>query len=268
MSKYDVIYSVTAHESPECVWNLVENIKRYHNGKNVLVVFHINNYLKNTLPYYDSPRHIVLFNPEVVDKEKYTSDIFLAHLSNYRMIKNLQFDFFCTLASNCLFVREPNWRLIEKETPGLFPGRSSEKFEIPDTTKAFWDEFVKNQHLVDLFTEHEVQPILKNHEGTYYKKSVFNYIFWFYILGRVDKKAFTNDVLAFEEVLFPSLEKYATGVVSRRFCGLCPDITKDQLMELIDTGGCPPLPGDWYNIVKVPRDINNELRKIINERSV
>lgn len=265
MSKYDVIYSITAHESPDCVWNLVDNIKKYHKDKNVLIVFHVNTVLEKLLPLYDNAREGVIFNPEVIDKYKYTSDIFLAHLSNYRLIKEEKFDLFCTLASNCMFVREPNWKLIEKETPGLYPGRTSGKFAVPDTTKAFWDDFVKNHHLVDLFSEHEVVPVLKNHEGTYYKKAVFNYIFWFYILGKVDKKSFTNDVLAFEEVLFPSMEKYATGQVSRRFCSLCPDITEAQILEVAETGGCSALPGDWHNIVKVPRSMENPLRKLVNQ---
>lgn len=264
MVNYDFIYSVVAHESPECIWNLRDNIIKTHPGKKVLIVIAVNNYLAEVMPYDGTSRDHVIFNSDIRDRQKYTSDIFIAHLSNYRMVEKYSFSYFCTLSSNCLFLKEPDYDRIEMGTPKLAVTGNSPGFKIPDTTANFWDEFRKNDILLRFFKEFNIEPVLRNHEGVYYRRSVINYISWAAVLGGIKKEAFTNDVLAFEEVLFPSLEKLATGVVSRRYCGLIPEIKESDIMSIFTTGGCPSLVGNHYNIVKVPRDMGDPLRKLVN----
>jgi len=260
--RFDLVISVTAHEQIDCLYNMYENIMRFTEGKRVLVIFNINDELAlklNTVRVYEN----LIFNSKRSNKTKFSSDIFLAHLQNYDAVKGHNFDLFCTLASNCLFVRKPDWDIIYKETPSL--NVTTSIFKVPDTSKYLWDELLKNQHLVDVFTEEGVPPALSLHEGAFFKKEVFNYIYYFCILNRITKETFTNDVIPAEETILPSLEKYATGVVSKRYCGLIPEINEMDVLKIIQTGTCPSLIGNHYNIVKVPRDMNNVLRKIINQ---
>lgn len=264
MNSYDIVYSVVAHESPECVWNLYENIIKFHKNKNVLVIFNFNSELGEYFENEKLPKNFKI-NYILKNKKKYTSDIFIAHLYNYWTISEYKFEFFCTLASNCLFVKSPNWPEIITETPRLKPGSGKGVFYLPDTTKAFWDEFMLCGLIVDVFRKEGIEPRLKNHEGTYYRKDVINWIWWFCFFNKINhKEAFANDTIAFEEVMFPSLEYYCTGQVSRRYCGINPELTQNELVRIIDSGGCQSIPGNHYNIVKVPRDVNNELRKIVN----
>ncbi len=234
----------------------------FHKDKSVLVIFHINHDLGFELNKI-KVRDNLIFNPKLSDKTKYSSDLFFSHLENYDLVKNHNFDLFCTLASNCLFVRKPDWEEIYKETPSL--NVTTSIFKVPETSKYLWDEFLKNQHLVDVFTEEGVPPALSLHEGAYFKKEVFNYIYYFCILNRITKEAFTNDVIPAEETVLPSLEKYATGKVSKRYCGLIPEINEMDVLKIIQTGTCSSLIGDHFNVVKVPRDMNNRLRQIINQ---
>lgn len=262
MSKYDIVFSVVAHESIDCVYNLYENIIKFTEGKRVLVIFNINHALGfqlNTVRIHEN----LIFNPKLSDKTKYSSDIFLAHLSNYDQIKGHQFDLFCVLASNCMFVRKPDWNQIYTETPKL--NVTTRIFMVPDSTKSLWDEFIKNEHIVKVFKKEGVEPTLINCEGSFYRKEVFNYIYYFCILNRITKEAFTNDVTPAEETILPSIERFATGIVSKRYCGLIPDINEMDLLKIIQTGGCLSLRGNHYCIVKVPRDMNNILRKLINQ---
>jgi hypothetical protein len=241
---------------------MYQNIMKFTEGKRVLVIFNINHSLAfqlNSVRVHEN----LIFNKKLSDKTKYSSDIFLAHLENYDAVKGHQFDLFCTLASNCMFVKKPNWSEIYEQTPPL--NVTTSIFKVPETTKSLWDEFIKNEHIVKVFEKEGVEPILINCEGTYFRKDVFNYIYYFCILNKITKQAFTNDVTPAEETILPSLERFATGKLSKRYCGLIPDINEMDLLKIIQTGGCPSLRGDHYNIVKVPRDMNNVLRKLINQ---
>ena len=176
MKKFDIVYSVIAHESIDCVYNLYKNIIKFHEGKSVLVIFNINHKLAfqlNTVRIHEN----LIFNKKLSDKTKFSSDIFLAHLENYDAVRTYQFDLFCTLASNCLFVKRPDFNSIYKETPYL--NVTTSIFKVPDTTKSLWDEFIKNKHIVDIFESEGVEPVMINCEGAYFNKEVFNYIYYF-----------------------------------------------------------------------------------------
>lgn len=262
--RLDIIYSLCAHESAECLFNLYENILKFNEGKNVLVVVSINQHLCDELRSYelnDYPK--LLINPKITEKQKFSHHILFGHFDNYDLIRLNDFDLFCTLASNCMFVRKPDWNQIYTETPRL--NVTTRIFMVPDTTKSLWDEFIKNEHIVEVFEKEGVEPTLINCEGSFYRKEVFNYIYYFCILNRITKEAFTNDVTPAEETVLPSIERLATGDVSKRYCGLIPEINEMDLLKIIQTGGCPSLRGNHYCIVKVPRDINNVLRKLINQ---
>ena len=74
--RYDIVYSITAHECPECVQQLYDNIIRYNAGLRVLVVFHINEALHavvHSIPSHDN----LFFIPTRTDKVRFIASIFL-----------------------------------------------------------------------------------------------------------------------------------------------------------------------------------------------
>lgn len=262
MSYYNVVYSVTAHESIESVYNLYENIMKFHEGYNVLVVFHLNielHHKKEALPEHDN----LWYHPLPVNKVKYASDIFLAHLANYNLIRDNEFDLFCTLASNCMFVRKPDLAAIKDSTPTLNMVRKT-GYNVPDSQKWLWDTFLQDEKIAKVFKDHDIELVAHSHEGAYFRKMVINFIFYFCVVNHIKKDNFTKDEAWSEETILPSLEKYATDVVSKRYCGLIPEITTRDILSIAKTGSCWSLIGDHFTIVKVPRDMNNELRILVN----
>lgn len=261
MKKYSIAYSITAHESPECVMNLYENIVKFHPGIPVLVVFHTNPALYREcmrLPQHDN----LWFHPVPKKKERFTASIFLAHLENYKFIERQDFDFFCTLASNCMFVRPVDMDSIRATTPGLYIGGSGYKMFDPE--KWTYQEFLKNVHLVNTFKQNDISVEVVTHEGAYFRKEVMGEMVDFCRRKKIDSDAFVYDTLAAEEVILPSLEKYLTGMVSLRYGIWIPGVKLKDVVSLAETGTCPSAVRGGYNIVKVPRDMENECRKYIN----
>lgn len=259
--KYDICYSVTAHESVECVMNLYENIVKFHPGMNVLVVFNTSPELYkecDKLPARDN----LWFHPVPKRKERFSSAIFLAHLANYSLVERQDFDLFCTLASNCLFVRP--YALVEPAA--LNPAPTG--YTLGDEDRWQAQEFLKNPKVVEVFKKHDIEMVATIHEGAYFKKDVFGWIVDFCKDNGIDRDAFDYDTLACEEALLPSLEKYATGMVGQRPGVWIPGITLADVKSIAMSGGTLSTVGDHYRIVKVPRDMNDEKRKWINSIQV
>lgn len=262
MPKFDIVYSCTAHEKHEVVYNLYENIIKFNPRLNVLIVFHTNVDLLKDCEYFLLHHDNLIFHPTPSKKERFTSSIFLGHLENYRLISELDFDFFCPLASNCLFVCPIDFPTIQKHTPSLNVTKTG--YKLPDPEKWMITEFIKNERLVGIFQDVDMEVCVVTHEGAYFRHEVMEAMSVFCKKWNVNKELFVPDNLPAEEILLPSIEKHITGVVGKRYCGWIPGITEKHVVEIIKTGTCKAMAGHYNNIVKVPRDMENPMRKIIN----
>lgn len=264
-TKYDIVYSITAHEKIDLVWQLYENIVRYNEGLSVLVIFHVNKEL------YDQRKDIpdannLLFHPTPTDKARFTSSIFFAHLENYRLVHAMDFDYFCTLASNSLFVRKVDKRHLDKNIPALRPTSTGYSLGDPEMWSA--DEFVKNMDLADIFQENNIAVKIAIHFGAYFRKETMWFINDFCEKKHITPDIFVNDKIAAEEIILPSLEALATGRVSPRYGLWLPTITMNDVEEIMERGGCRGSVDDRYTIVRVGREDGNEMRKmIINQQT-
>ena len=261
MKKYDIVYSITAHEAIDCVWNLYENIMEFHPGLNVLVVFHTSKKLYRECEKFPE-RDNLWFHPIPKDKARFTSAIFLAHLKNYSLIERMNFDLFCTLASNCMFVR-PYTPVTPAE---LAPSPTG--YSLGDEERWQAQEFLKNPKLVDVFERESIKVETNIHEGAYFRKETIEWIVLFCWDNGIDEDAFLHDTLAAEEVILPSLEKRATGRVGPRYAAWIPGITLEDVKSMAETGTCRSVVGDHFNIVKIPRKMDDPMRIYINELMV
>lgn len=262
--KYDLIYSCTAHEKHEVVYNLYENIMKFHKGLNVLVLFHCNPPLYkdcvDLLPQHDN----LVFHPTPTFKERFTSSLFLAHLANFKYMQDIDFEFFCTLASNCMFVHPPLIDIIRNETPHLKVTQTG--YKMPDPDRWSHTEFVKNAGLVEIFKQLDAEVCLMTHEGAYFRKQTMGAMVALCDNWGINKELFVNEIAA-EEIVLPSLEKYLTGAIGKRYCAWIPGITMENVADVIATGTCKSLAGTFNNILKIPRDMNNPMRKLLTERT-
>lgn len=267
MNHYDIVYSVTAHESVDCLWDLYFNIRKFHkqSGLRVLVIFHCSPALhKEAKAMAPDNTSNPLFHPNPSVKARFTASLFLAHLENFRYLQEqgIEFDYFSTLASNCLFVRP--YETVIPAPLNVTPT----KYSLGDEDKWQAEEFKKNPKLVEVFKKHEIAVACTIHEGAYFTKDVFGFIVDFCKENGIDRDAFEHDTLAAEEVILSSLEKYATGVLGKRKGVWIPGITLSDVKSISETGGCRSTGDGIFNIVKIPRSMNDEKRKYINSIEV
>jgi len=260
----NIVYSITAHESIECVYDLYRNIMRYNAGLECLVVFHLNPLLFSQIDQIPSHDNL-WFHPAPTEKARFSWSILLAHLENYHFIKDIPFDFFCLLASNCMFVRQVDYPKLQSETPRLshklheFASEPSINFE-DIRQEWFWPVFQQCQEIIDLFQEYKIGINARSHEGAYFRKEVMKKIFDFcerHIIGRIA----LPDGLGWEEVVLPSLEKYLTGQIGTRYCHHFPfdrEIPEEEILKMAaGEGEC--------NIIKrVERSMESKTRRFIN----
>jgi len=261
--RYDLIYSITAHESIECVYNLYENIIKFNTGLSCLVVFHVNPFLFSQTDQIPS-RENLWFHPTPTEKKRFSGSLLLAHLQNFDLVREHDFDLFCTLASNCMFVRQVNYEQLLAITP-LLSARPHEReqdasinFESIEQ-EWFWSIYLQCQAIVDLFEVNRIGVNARSHEGAYFRKDVMARICEFCernIVGRID----LLDGVGWEEIIFPSLEKYLTGQLGTRYCRHFPfdrEITQAELIEMAEGPEAP-------NIVKrVERSMESKVRRFI-----
>ncbi len=220
---YDIVYSVTAHESIECVYNLYENIVQHNSQAECLVVFHVNDLLAGQIQTVPAPENL-LFNPRITEKARFTQTLMLAHIDNFRYVEclGIEFKFFALLASNCMFVRDTEQWLIERDTPVL-DGLPHENEQDPGINfehieqEWFWQIYMECQDVVDVFRKNRIGVNARCHEGSYFRKDVFGRICEFceqHIVGKIELK----DGIDWQEIFFPSLEKYFTGRLGTRYC--------------------------------------------------
>jgi len=261
--KYDIVYSVTAHESIECVYNLYENIVKYNAGLDVLVIFHLNEDLYSRLDAIPEADNLI-FNPVRTDKRRFTQSLLWAHLGNFVIVRDLDFDIFALLASNCMFVRQVDYGLIGSGSPGMSPAPHELEQEGSvnfDDIKHewFWSVYLQCPGIQKLFEAKRIGVNARCHEGAYIRKEVMQAIMDF-CQTHIIRKIQLIDGLDWIEILFPSLEKYFTGRIGARYCKHFPFVREIRREEILEIAGGE---GD-YNIVKrVARDMKNEIRRFI-----
>ena len=264
MKRYDIVYSVTAHESIECVYNLYENIMKFNSGLECAIIFHVNEFL-NSQRYLVPISRGLFFNPIITEKSAFTKSIMLAHLDNYEYFRDIDFDLFCLLASNCMFICQVNYKLLEDTTPKLadnvFEDKKDPSINFDKIEKEwFWPIYEKCLSLVELFRMNKIGAQARGHEGAYFRKDVFGSIYDFCmnnIVGKFD----LPDGAGWEEIIIPSLESYFTGSLGTRYCKhfrFDREISNDELIEFVNSSSP-------QNIVKrVERSMDSKVRRFIN----
>jgi hypothetical protein len=248
---YDIIYSIIAHESPECVLDLIKNIFAFHPFMNVGIVIHTN------IVLYEEVKRIhkkhVWIHPEPFDKQWCSYGIFLGHVCNFNYVNSIGIiaKYFITLASNCLFHKSVCLEFIEEkinedsmtyEPPKYMP-------PIPEWCQTY--QLRCNSRFFTCFAQHNIPFINSYHEGTIFEWTIFQKIVNFQDWWAL-KDIITID-FAFEEVLFPSLYTYFTKKHVRSLCTL-KDITLETLKTL-QNPCVKPVPRIWDHPIRV------ELRK-------
>ena len=260
LGEYDIIYSLTCHESPECIIDLLNNIEYFNKKLRYLVIMQINDYL---LKYFlENPQLLwnkiskIIINDYVYNNTLHTYDLIEAHCKNFEKVKDINFKYFCLLSSNCLFKKEITKDFLDN----LYNKQEKSKEERITETKvkgAQLVNFEKNTLLSELFKKQKAPLFVYQHESALYKKGIFQYIYNYCKIYDLKNKITHN--IAFEESIFPTLEYKQLGYLCPRFCKVFWDMPEyTPTIEQIRDEEMPM-------VKRIPRIYDNILRKYIRE---
>ncbi len=227
---YDILYSITAHEAPNCVIDLIENIFANHVGLQVGIFLHTNPALHAALEGIIPYRHGWL-HPAPFDKQWCSYGIFLGHIMNmkYMIEHGIQGRYVCILASNCMFHRPVTREFLDAKYA------EAEETYVPTAPMPPIPEWGPtyqlrcNYEFFRFFHEYRIPFVNSYHEGVLFPWDVMCKIAtfqdWVAMRSRVALE------FSFEEVLFSSLHLYFTGRRVRSICTM-KNIHVDTIQDI------------------------------------
>lgn len=254
-----ILYSLIVHESPECFLDMIKNIYMANQKQKVYVVVHCNRemYILLTHMVKRNPtltEHFMI-NPIFFDKKLYQKDLMNAHYQNYQFMKKrgFIFNYFCLLASNCMFVK--SFDIHEIEDKILDENEYTQNVENGLKNWDFERKTLMNKGFIQFCLHHRMKLIHEPHEGAIYKSKIFEKIIHYTRRFELMKKIRTR--VPVEELLLPILENYICNGLNPRICkvywerkNFTPTIEDIDLKEN-------------YMIKRIDRKINDRLRVYI-----
>jgi hypothetical protein len=255
--KYDIVYSLLAHESLESLYNLIENIFSNNLNYNIAIIIHFNNYM---IDNFNTTIENVFINDIYYDKKLYNHTILKAHSDNFNYFekKKIKFQYFIPLSSNCMFIKQMNIPSDYKYSNIQY----KEDFKINTSSAWHWKKILKNKNIIEIFKKNKIPIRIGFHEGRIIFYNLFKKINDFII----ENKIFSNieEECVFEEFIIPSLEAYFNNNINSN-CIL--KLYKNRLNEknCITYNKLKNLHKNIFLVKRVPRDLKNNIRIIVNK---
>jgi hypothetical protein len=260
--KYKIIYSVVVHESPECFFDMLANVYLANMNQSIFLVVNCNHYMYRELNKLiqlnidDKDRFII--NPNHYDKKLFTKDLLRAHMQNFDYIKEkgYEFDYYCLLASNCLFIKQFNIKEIEDliYKPTIY----TQQFENHLNGWDFEGKVFRNKAFIQFCRKNSLKILFNHHEGAIYRYEVFEQIIQYIRRNQLLKKIQTR--VPVEELLFPMIENLICNAMNPRICKIYwKRKNYTPLIEDIERE-------ENYMVKRVDRKIDDRLRLYIRYR--
>lgn len=254
---YDIIYSITFHQSLDFVNHFLKNIEKYDVKNNYLIVIHLsdNLYKKKDQIYKKN----VLINPIHYNKKLYTHLLLKPFIENfeYLITQNIKFNNFMTLTSSNRFVREaPKFELDESP---LCENKIDQGIdEIKTKDWHWWPSFLKNKKMVKVFQDNKIKLIHGQVSGRLYSETLIKKITEFIRVNKIIDMVESETV--FEEIILPSLANYYMDKEQKVYCRIFRNRPGDIPMvnDVIQVLKEKP---DIYIIKRFPENLNHPLFK-------
>jgi hypothetical protein len=258
--KYDVVYSLIAHEE-SVILNIITNIKKY-NKKNVfLICFHLSDEMFKCRKKFENEYTIINESHYNKGLDKTMNAVLCRpHFENFKFLNDNGYSFnnYMTLSPAMMFIKQiDHFPRIDSETFKLV--EKEQKISELDKNWSHWKTFTKNKKIVEIFQRYKIELINQQVSGRLMSVQMFQKIYDFMnehdIFGKIERKS------CFEEILVPSLTSYFGGK-EVLYCKTFWDLKKSVLSvkevdDILKNGGMP--------IVKrILSDPNNNVRCYIN----
>lgn len=267
INKFDIVYSITFHESSLCMLDTLLNIMTYNHLNNILIICSINTNVNNEISKLKLPPNIII-HPEMRHPNTpmlWNTNLFICHMKNYQYLlnNNISFDYFCTLASNEMFIRpvdinivKNNICLVEKQFVPKSPDQILDKL----TTWVHYKPFMYNIDMCKFFLNNGYEPFAMYHEGLILPSSIIYDVYQLFIKDNFNQKITGLQNFLLEEVFIPTyLHNHFNynnySLTYRNFDNPC--ISENEIKEAENK---------FYSVKRIPRIFNNNIRVMIREK--
>jgi hypothetical protein len=229
---YDLIYLITAHQSPECLIDLIHNIFYFHSTLRICILLHLSEPL--SLQLQPTHEHIMIYPKPWNKQAGFDFSIMKKHveLIEWSIQLGITTDYFIPLASNCLFHRHVTKEWLQEQY------KVNNQVQLRTTftdTDWHWPLFSKNKRLIAFFNEQGIHEwISYQHEGLFLPYEAAIQLYQFITTHAIE--SLIETMCPFEEVLLPTLLYHYT----KRFPhSLCTIFWKRGIITLWeDVHGC------------------------------
>jgi hypothetical protein len=258
----DIVYSLTFHESPESMLDQLLNIITFNHLNKILIICSINDSMNAQVKNVRLPPNIII-HPFIRLSSMgmlWNTNLFEAHMNNLEYVKNknLKFDYFCTLASNEMFIKNINISEIKNKIV-LKP----KKFVLTEPVKILnklnswvhYKTFMENFNLCSFFLVNGYEPFAQQHEGTILPSDVMYDILNLYRKDNFSNKVINTQNVLLEEVFIPTYlnnhYEYNGFVLTYRNFEYY-SVSKEEIEK-----------ANLYSVKRVPRELDHEIRCFI-----
>ena len=263
----DIVYSITFHEHPICMLDLLLNILVYNHMNSILIICSINENMYLAIKNIKFPPNIKI-NPIVRPTNArmlWNTNLFAAHMNNLEYIKNanIHFTYFCTLASNEMFIKNVDINIIkDKIVLKKKEFKKTDPIKILDKLNSWvhYKPFMKNFNICSFFIKNGYEPFALQHEGLILPQTIM-----YDILKLYKKDNFNNKTINIQDVL---LEEVFISTYLHNNYDYNDYVLTYRNYDNYSVSHEEMKGTDLYSVKRVPRDINNDIRCFIRDNCI
>lgn len=270
--KFDYVFVIMAHEEPQCLVDMICNIKTLNLEKNIGFYIHLaKNYMFKTLNDYNL--YYAIKGDTVFPKNYYvhiSEKSYITQWGNigYELIstidnacsKFINTEYFILLASNCMQIKQevkiPWFNRSHIESKPDFGIDITFQYKMKEN-----DSFLKNKFIKYLHNNHNAKFMYHYHEGMYMSKQIIKDFLklWHTIYENYDDQDYINDSkmgVSEEYILGTYLLTLKDTYSTHSLC-----VRQPEYNDIVEKP-----PHEYYFIKPVSRNINNIIREKLRRK--
>jgi len=203
----DIIYSISCHEEPDCVIDMIQNIFYYNKDICCNIVVNTNVHMFDELKKRQIESPCVFLEDNPTNKRIESYDILKSHISNFLYCRKnaITSTFFIPLASNCMFHKPVCLNTISSSVVNSI--HTSYKVNY---NKWHWRNFFKNPRMIHTLESSGISEFYPSqHEGVVIPYDIMGQIVDLTIEKNLEQLVEYNTV--FEEIILSTLYIHISG---------------------------------------------------------
>jgi hypothetical protein len=253
---YNIVYSITFHQSVDFVNHFLKNIEKYNIENNYLIIIHLSDNLYNQKD--DLYKKNVLINPIHYNKKLFTHLLMKPFIENFEYLisQKICFSNFMTLSSSNRLVRQaPKFELQNIQ---LCENKNIQN--INNLKGWHWPVFLKNKDIVKVFQDNKIKLIGGQVSGRLYSKNVMEKICQFIRVNKI--MDLIKKEICFEEIILPTLGNYYMNTNQQVYCHTFWN-KPSSIPTVSDVKQILEKKTHIYIIKRFPEDLNHILYKTV-----